>query len=507
MYLDRSSEKAVVKCLVKVLVEAKVDVILSRFNEWLNANKMDDLKRMFRLLSRSENCLDPLRKLIEDRIDADGRDEMQKADTKDPMNFVLSYVDIISTVHYKFEQIVNTVFDKHPLFVQALEKGCKKFINNNVHTAKDGTKKSAEFVAKYMHYTMKTNTGSVNDTERQILTGIKIFSFLEDKDVFLSIYSTFLSKRLIFRTSVSSECEEQAISKLKEICGHERTYRLQRMFTDCNMSKEMNEKFRAWASTKPESAEVNLETFHVEVLTSGSWPAIGNSTAVTLPKEIAVAHIMFENHYKEERTGRKLTWTTVYSNGVLKTNYTRKPYDLHVLSSHLVVLYNVFNTCGLEGDQMPWVKQQMILAKCPMDEKELNFTLGALVKLKLLLLGEGANAQCFALNPAVAFKDKKVLVHQLVGTRSDVEPQPDETHQGMRMVEEDRKYAIQAAIVRVLKNRKLIGHQALVSEVIDQLKNSFQPTVADIKRNIDTLIEKEYMERRTEDGGYYEYIA
>ena len=58
-----------------------------------------------------------------------------------------------------------------------------------------------------------------------------IFKYLEDKDVFRTLYTTKLSKRLIHGVSVSEEAEANMISKLKEVCGFEYTNRLQSMLT------------------------------------------------------------------------------------------------------------------------------------------------------------------------------------------------------------------------------------------------------------------------------------
>ena len=70
-------------------------------------------------------------------------------------------------------------------------------------------------------------------------------------------------------------------------------------------------------------------------------------------------------------------------------------------------------------------------------------------------------------------------------------------------VAEDRNFEAQAAIVRIMKSRKTIGHQELVSEVIKATMSRGVLAMADIKRNIDRLIEKDYMER--EEGGGYAY--
>ena len=58
-----------------------------------------------------------------------------------------------------------------------------------------------------------------------------IFKYLEDKDVFQTLYATKLSKRLINGVSVSEEAKASMILKLKEVCGFEYTNKLQHMLT------------------------------------------------------------------------------------------------------------------------------------------------------------------------------------------------------------------------------------------------------------------------------------
>ena len=56
---------------------------------------------------------------------------------------------------------------------------------------------------------------------------------------------------------------------------------------------------------------------------------------------------------------------------------------------------------------------------------------------------------------------------------------------------------IDAAIVRVMKTRKSLSHKLLVSELLTQLK--FPMKQSDLKKRIESLIDREYLERDREN--------
>ncbi|TKR66672.1 hypothetical protein L596_022931 [Steinernema carpocapsae] len=81
-----------------------------------------------------------------------------------------------------------------------------------------------------------------------------------------------------------------------------------------------------------------------------------------------------------------------------------------------------------------------------------------------------------------------------------------ESEQVNNTVQQDRKYYMECTIVRIMKTRKVLKHTQLVNEVIEQTKARFTPDVNFIKKNIEALIEKMYIQR-TDQNDEYQYLA
>jgi len=53
-------------------------------------------------------------------------------------------------------------------------------------------------------------------------------------------------------------------------------------------------------------------------------------------------------------------------------------------------------------------------------------------------------------------------------------PQVDERRKIVEDVDKDRKYNIDASIVRIMKSRKVLGYQQLITECVEQLSRMFK---------------------------------
>ena len=106
------------------------------------------------------------------------------------------------------------------------------------------------------------------------------------------------------------------------------------------------------------------------------------------------------------------------------------------------------------------------------------------------------NTDAFAVNAKFACPMRKIRIPMA---------NLDESHNPKR-VEEDRTVAIEAAIVRIMKARKTLSHQQLLAEVLSQLA-FFRPNPKVIKRRIEALIDREYLERDPDVANSYRYLA
>jgi len=86
-------------------------------------------------------------------------------------------------------------------------------------------------------------------------------------------------------------------------------------------------------------------------------------------------------------------------------------------------------------------------------------------------------------------------------------PPMDEKKKVIEDVDKDRRYAIDASIVRIMKSRKQLPHQQLVLECVEQLGRMFKPDFKVIKKRVEDLIAREYLERDKDNPNLFKYVA
>ncbi|KAI8978817.1 Cullin-domain-containing protein [Trametes punicea] len=492
-YLNTNTRKALIQKCEHVLIREHADLMWENFQQLLDYDKDEDLQRMYSLLARIPEGLEPLRKKFEEHVKRAGLAAVEKlvgeggadATEVDPK----AYVDALLEVHQKNSETVTRSFRGEAGFVASLDKACREFVNRNAATG-TSTTKSPELLAKHADALLRKNNkmAEEEDLESALNKVMVIFKYIDDKDVFQQFYTTKLSKRLIHGVSASDEAEASMISKLKEACGFEYTNKLQRMFTDMSLSKDLTDNFKERMQQNHDDMDI---TFSIMVLGTNFWPLNPPTHDFIIPQDILPVYTRFSQYYQQKHSGRKLTWLWNYSKNELRTNYLNQKYILMTSSWQMAVLLQYNNNDTLSLDEL--------FSATAISKDILKQVLAVLVKAKILINEE---TDQYDLNPN--FKSKKIRINLNTPIKAE---QKAESTDVLKTVDEDRKYVIQASIVRIMKARKTMKNQALIQEVITQISQRFTPKIPDIKKAIDHLLEKEYIERVEGTRDTFAYVA
>lgn len=273
------------------------------------------------------------------------------------------------------------------------------------------------------------------------------------------------------------------------------------MFQDMEISKVLAEVFDSSAEAKDILEDLGVD-FRVSVLTTGRWPSPPPSCEIQLPLPLQRLATCFASFYVQQHRGRSLRWCPAWGQCLLRANANTSRKELVVSHFQALVLL-CFNT----ADQLSY---EEICKATQIPDTELQLTLQSLSlhkTVKLLLKGSKERqirpGETFSYNSAFTHKLYRITVSQI----SPKEQLQEEDAVEQRLVG-SRVHELDAVVIRIMKIKKKMIHQALISEVLMTLR--FPAEAADIKRRIESLIERECLERHppNEQGvTCYTYLA
>ncbi|KAI9790798.1 MAG: hypothetical protein M1816_004756 [Peltula sp. TS41687] len=514
--LDTSTRRELLTMLEGFLIRQKVDILvdIQAVSELLDAHALEVLQLLYLLLQRLHlqiRLKGPWQAWIKSVGSSIVQDEQRQGE------MVIRLLDLRT----KVDRILKTCFRKHERLSHALRESFRSFINGRSNS------QPGEMIAKYIDMILRGGvkaipstlgsgavTGTIADHEeldsvpgdeeaelsKQLDRVLELFRFIEGKDVFEAFYKKDLARRLLMGRSASADAERIMLAKLRNECGAAFTHNLEQMFKDVDLAKD---EMASYKQRREERGSTDGVDLNVNVLSSAAWPSYPD-VPVNIPKDIMKAIDGYTRYYKAKHSSRKLEWKHALAHCVVKAKFPRGNKEL-VVSSFQTIVMLLFN----EAEDGSSLSYEQIKATTGLSDAELMRTLQSLACAKYRVLAKSPKGRevnrtdKFSLNLQFSDVKYRIKINQI--QLKETKEENRATHED---VARDRQYEAQAAIVRILKSRKSVSATELMVETIGMTKNRGALDATEIKKQIDQLIEKDYMERVTENNQMvYKYMA
>ncbi|RWR94137.1 cullin-1-like protein [Cinnamomum micranthum f. kanehirae] len=504
-YLHSSSEQKLLEKVQHELLSVYANQLLEKEQSGCHAllrdDKVDDLSRMYRLFSRIPRGLDPVSQIFKQHVTAEGTTLVKqaedaasnkKAEKRDIVGLQEQvFVRKVIELHDKYLAYVNDCFMNHTLFHKALKEAFEVFCNKGV-----GGSSSAELLATFCDNILKKGGSeklSDEAIEETLENVVKLLAYISDKDLFAEFYRKKLARRLLFDKSANDDHERSILTKLKQQCGGQFTSKMEGMVTDLTLARENQASFEEYMANNPHAGPgIDLT---VTVLTTGFWPSY-KSFDLNLPAEMVKCVEVFREFYQTKTKHRKLTW--IYSLGTCNIIGKFEPKTMElIVTTYQASALLLFNT----SDKLSYSE---IMNQLNLTDEDIVRLLHSLSCAKYKILNKVPNTK--TISPTDYFEFNSMFTDKLRRIKIPLPP-VDEKKKVIEDVDKDRRYAIDASIVRIMKSRKVLGYQQLVMECVEQLGRMFKPDFKVIKKRIEDLITRDYLERDKDNQNMFRYLA
>lgn len=437
-----------------------------------------------------EFVLEVTQKTVEEQkryFNRDGPDDKKLSSSRES-----SYQHIDTLLRF-IEKLKSTGLWPEPVFADAACEGLKQMINKVCTSASSFADQLASYVVSMLR-NQKLLKLAEEEYEIKMDHCILLFSLLVNKDVFIEVFRTQLGRQLLCRSlegSVDLDRERAVVSRLKAKCGMQFTSRVQGMLTDMLLASQVNLEFQNHCHVTQGCDEYPLINFNVLVLTNSFWPSQLYS-AVTLPKNIEHFQQTFAEWYQSKHgsSSRRIKWCNWTGDAVVRADIAGRQYQIELTTAQAIVLVSF--SCDNSEATIEQISSRTGIE----DKRMLTSLLRSLSTPRQPLLVKTSDS-LFRSNSSFKNKLRRIRIPKN-------EISSDCSRQDKNVIE-DRTFAVSAAIVRVMKSRRTSSHQCLQAEIMRQLV-TFEPEPRLIKKEVEKLIEREFLCRSREDPTVYIYI-
>lgn len=499
--LDTTTERQLMESAHSILISAYSEKLLNSgsLSILLEDKDITSMKSLYELLKLSQ-LQKSLKVPWSDYIKKSGAVIIADKERGDEM--VLRLLNLRRAL----DLMVRDSFAKDEEFLWGMREAFANFMNDRTTAScwESGTSKIGEMIAKHIDMLLRgglkalptellsdlkdraaaekegqSSTGDEDaELDRQLDQALELFRFIEGKDAFEAFYKKDLARRLLMGRSASQDAERNMLTKLRGECGSNFTHNLEQMFKDQELAKDEMEGFKQFClNVSDGKPPVDL---HVMVLSAAAWPTYPDVN-LNLPDDVARQIEKFDGHYKTKHTGRELHWKHSLAHCSVKAIFPKGPKELLVSAFQAAVLL-MFNSVPPDAP----LSYAQISKGTGLAGADLERTLQSLACGKARVITkhpkgrEVKKTDTFTFNKTFSDPKYRVKINQI--QLKETKEENKATHE---KIVQDRRFETQAAIVRIMKSRKTLGHSELVAEVINLTKKRGSVEPAAIKQEIE----------------------
>lgn len=434
----------------------------------IKLNKIDEIVYLINRVNLNDDILEYISDIIMNNFLENNNiiieDIKRGSDLKERIKKIKLIVD-----NFKyFENIIDKLLN-NKVFYENLFYNMEKLVNYDDNSICIIT------IIDYIDYKMK-NKGEIKEFEFLI----NFIKFVNDKEYFYSLYHNKLENRLLSSNS-NFDYENTFFNKILIEYSSRKSNKIKTLFKDIQKSKIFNE----------ELFKITDSNFNIKLLTATYWKLNedGYFKDIIMNDDIYNNNMMIakEFHNMKFSNLRKLCINQLEGEIIINLNYNNKFVKIKTIPLVTSIL-TLFNDENIVFYTVEEIKEKTLI-----EERFINKILEILEDFNLI---KHDNNKYFFNND---FNTDSELLE--IGFNHLIKNNKKLSTDNLK--DEFIKERIDACIVKIMKVENKLDLTTLISKT-QNLLSKFSPSIENIKKSIENLIKREYLEKDSED--FYNFL-
>ena len=331
----------------------------------------------------------------------------------------------------------------------------------------------------------------LNEIKNIINEYMILFKYIGNKDLFENCFIKKLCVRCLFDLNKSEEAQNYLIEQLKKECGPYFVSKSQEMISDVKASQEMSQSFNDLQKKEKENNnDINIPINYF-VLSNYTWQIDKLISGEIQNFDINKKEKKFFEFYRKKNSGKSLFWHLPYCFGEIemKTKDDLSPIKIIGNGVHIAIL-----KCFTKSILSLSLKD--IIKKTKIEKEIIQKNIKKLVNKNILKYEDNT----YVIN---LFLNKNEDINEILLIDYDEQEEENNNEENEDKGVEERKWVIEAYIMKILKQKKAMKKKELIATVNEKMP--FEEKEEIINKRIEQLINNRYLSKDNDDPSLIKY--